>query len=67
MKNYTLYLYYRTQICTLNKKINNIRSGYAQRSSISSRNFEFDHLVEDHVRAYRVDIYKIKKKMCQLR
>lgn len=67
MKKYTLYWYYRTQICRLQKEIESVRLNYAQRSSMSSKNFEFDHLVEEDTKKIKKDIYKIKRKMCRVR
>lgn len=67
MKKYTLYWYYKTQICRLQKKIESVRLSYAQRSSLSSKNFEFDHLVEEDTKKIKKDIYRIKRKMCSIR
>lgn len=67
MKKYTMYWYYRTQICKLQKKIESVRVDYAQRSAMSSRNYEFEHLVEEETKNFKKDIYKIKRKMCSVR
>lgn len=69
MRKYTLYWYYRSQICRLNKQIEDIRLGYAERSNMSSRNFEFEHLVnsDSAVRYKKERIYKLKRKMCVIK
>jgi len=67
MKKYTLYWYYRTKICSLNKKIEDVRTNYAIMSGMSSKNFEFDHRVEEDIRPHKKKIYEIKRKMCQVR
>ena len=67
MKKHTMYWYYRSQICRLRKKIESVRVSHAQRSLLSSKNFEFDHLVEEETKKYKKDIYKIKRKMCSIR
>ena len=67
MKKHTLYWYYRTQICQIQKKISHVRENYAQRSAMSSKNFEFDHLVDEDIKLYREKIFKIKRKMVNLR
>lgn len=67
MKKHTLYWYYKTQICQIQKKILDVRETYAQRSAMSSKNFEFDHLVEEEIKPYKEKIFKIKRKMVKLR
>jgi len=67
MKKYPLYLYYQVQICKLRKKIENVRLDFATRSAQSSKNFEFEHLVEEHTIEIKKDIYKIKRKLCSIR
>jgi len=67
MKKYPLILYYRLKICSLNKKIKERYDYYAYISSTSSKNFEFDRLVEEDIVEYKKNIYKIKRKMCNVR
>lgn len=67
MKKHALYWYYRAQICQIQKKILDIRKFYAQRSAMSSKNFEFDHLVDEDVKPYKEKIFKIKRKMVNLK
>jgi len=67
MKNYPLKLYYRLKICSLKKKIKERYDYHAYISSTSSKNFEFEHLVEDDIKEYKKNIFKIKRKMCGVR
>jgi len=67
MRKQTLHWYYKVKICRLQKKIKHTRTIYAQRSSMSSRNFEFDHYVEKDTKKYRKEIFRIKRKLCEIR
>ena len=66
--NNPLKLYYCYKINVLNKKINSVYMDYANRSSRSSRNFEFYHLVDqdENVILYKKEIYRLKRRMCEL-
>lgn len=67
MKKHTLYWYYKVKICRIEKRISCIRDFYAQRSSMSKRNFEFEHIVEEEVRLHRGKIFNLKRKMVNIR
>ena len=67
MKNYHLKLYYKLKIWSLKKKIKDCLNYHAHMSSRSSRNYEFDGLVENDTIRYKKEIYKIKRKMCSVR
>ena len=67
MKKHTLYWYYRVQICKIEGKISDIYTTYAKRSAMSSKNFEFEHLAKEDTKKYRDEIFKIKRKMVNLR
>jgi len=67
MRKHTLYWYYKVKICRIENKINDVRHSYAERSAMSSRNFEFDHFVEEEIQPYKERIFNIKRKMVNLR
>ena len=67
MKKHTLYWYYKVKICRIENRISYVRESYAQRSAMSSKNFEFDHLVEEEIQPYKEKIFKIKRKLVNLR
>ena len=64
MKKCTLIWYYKSKIHKLEKRIESVRQVYAERSAMSSRNFEFDHLVTEDTEKYRKQIFRLKRKIC---
>lgn len=67
MKKHVLYWYYRIKICRIEGRIFCVRDFYAQRSSMSKRNFEFESIVEEEVKLYREKIFNLKRKMVNIR
>lgn len=67
MKKCTLIWYYKSKIHKLEKRIEGVRHMYAERSAMSSRNFEFEHLVKEDTKNYREQIFRLKRKICSIK